>query len=198
MKFKSARVQNFKLLREVALKFSVDPNRPVTVIRAENGSGKTSTLSALQWGLFGDAGLDPSAREVRLSPSDWPEGKRCEIRVQIDFAHTVYDEVGGELVPKHTSYRILRTVAETPKGEKEFIREHDQMHLFELTDSGSEEQAGAEIRLAEMLPIEMKDVFFTDGDRAMNFVSPSLTRSTKQHQVRSAIRSLLGLTVLET
>ena len=76
--------------------FSVDPNRPVTVIRAENGSGKTSMLTALQWGLFGDAGLDPSAKDVRLSPSDWPDGKPCEIRVQIDFAHTEYDEIGGE------------------------------------------------------------------------------------------------------
>lgn len=198
MKFKSARIQNFKLLREVALDFSVDPNRPVTVIRAENGSGKTSALSALQWGLFGDAGLEESAQKVRLSPSDWPDGKRCEIRVQIDFAHTVYDEVGGEVVAKHTNYRILRTVAETPRGEKEFTRESDQMHLFELTDSGSEEQQGAEVRLGEMLPREMKNVFFTDGDRAMNFVSPSLTKNTKQHQVKEAIRSLLGLSVLET
>ncbi len=197
MKLKTARIKNFKLLRDVNLDFSTDPNRPVTVIRAENGSGKTSTLSALQWGFFGDAGLDASAREVRLSPSDWPDGKRCEVRVQIDFTHTVYDEVGGELVPKHTNYRIVRTVNETPKGEKEFDREQNQMHLYELTDSGSEEQPGAEIRLGEMLPLDMKDVFFTDGDRAMNFVSPSLTKSTKQHQVKGAIRSLLGLSVLE-
>jgi DNA sulfur modification protein DndD len=198
MKLKSARIQNFKLLREVALDFSVDPDRPVTVIRGENSSGKTSTLSALQWGLFGDAGLDPSAREVRLSPSDWPEGKRCDIRVQIDFAHTLYDDVGGELVPNHTNYRIVRTVAETPKGPKEVTRERDQMHLFELTDSGSEAQQGAEVRLGEMLPIDMKDVFFTDGDRAMSFVSPILAKSMKQHQVKGAIRSLLGLSVLET
>ena len=158
MKFKSALIVNFKLLREVSLEFSLDPSRPVTVIRAENGSGKTSTLSALQWGLFGDAGLDPSAREVRLSPSDWPDGKRCDIRVQIDFTHTVYDELGGELVAKHTNYRIVRTVSETPKGEKQFSREREQMHLFELTDSGNEMLKGAEVRLAEMLPIEMKDV----------------------------------------
>lgn len=198
MKFKSVRITNFKLLREVALDFSVDPSRPVTVIRAENGSGKTSTLSALQWGLFGSAGLDPSARDVRLSPSHWPEGKRCEIQVQIDFAHTVFDEVAGEFVAKHTDFRLQRTVVETPKGEKEFTRDRDQMHLFELTDAGSVVQAGADVRLGEMLPLEMKDVFFTDGDRAMNFVSPSLTKSTKQHQVQAAIRSLLGLSSLET
>lgn len=198
MKFKSVRITNFKLLRDIALDFSIDPARPVSVIRAENGSGKTSTLSALQWGLFGSAGLDASAKDVRLSPSDWPEGKKCEIRVQIDFAHTVFDEVAGEFVANHTDYRLQRTVVETPKGEKEFDRERDKMHLFELTDAGSVGQDGADVRLAEMLPLDMKDVFFTDGDRAMNFVSPSLTKSTKQHQVKSAIRSLLGLSSLET
>lgn len=198
MKLKSARIQNFKLLREVALDFSVDASRPVTVIRGENSSGKTSALSALQWGLFGEAGFDPSARDVRLSPSDWPEGKRCDIRVQIDFAHTVYDEVGGELIASHTDYRIVRKVTEIPTGQKEFTRERDQMNLFELTDAGSELQQGAEVRLGEMLPLDMKDVFFTDGDRAMSFVSPILAKSTKQHQVKAAIRSLLGMSVLET
>ena len=54
---KSARVRNFKLLRDVAIDFGDDPERPLTVIRAENGSGKTSTLLALQWGLYGQDGL---------------------------------------------------------------------------------------------------------------------------------------------
>ena len=70
MKFKSALIVNFKLLREVSLDFSLDPARPVTVIRAENGSGKTSTLSALQWGLYGDAGLDLGI--VYLQPPHTP------------------------------------------------------------------------------------------------------------------------------
>lgn len=197
MKFKAARIRNFKLLRDLMLGFSADPERPLTVIRAENGSGKTSTLYALQWGLFGERGLDESARGVRLSPSDWPDGERCEIEVRIDFTHTVFDEVAGEFVPTATDYRIVRTVAETPNGDR-FSREAEKVHLFELTDAGSSLVMGPEIKIAEMLPIEMKDVFFTDGDRAMNFISPSLTKKTKQHQVREAIRSLLGLGVLES
>jgi DNA sulfur modification protein DndD len=196
VKFKSVQLQNFKLLRNASIEFSLDAERPLTVIRAENGSGKTSTLYALEWGLFGEAGLDESARAVRLSPSDWTDGERCEIRVQIDFAHTVYDEVGGEFVPKRTDYRMRRTVAETPKGNK-FVREAEKIDIFELTDAGAEPISGPEIKIREMLSIEMKDVFFTDGDRAMNFISPSLTKRTKQHQVREAIRSLLGLSVLE-
>jgi DNA sulfur modification protein DndD len=176
----------------------MDPQRPLTVIRAENGHGKTSTLTALQWGLFGENGLDDSAKNVRLAPSDWPEGKRCDIEVDIEISHTVYDEVGGEFVPKETRYRIIRKVAETPQGEKAFSREAEVVKLYELTDSGAEPVLGPEIKIGEMLPIEMKNVFFTDGDKAMTFISPQLVKHMKQHHVRGAIRSLLGLGVLES
>ena len=50
MKLDSARITNFKLLEGVELLFSTDSDHPLTVIRAENGSGKTSILLALRWG----------------------------------------------------------------------------------------------------------------------------------------------------
>lgn len=57
MKLKSAKIKNFKLLRDVRLEFSDDAKKPLTVIRAENESGKTSTLMALRWALYGQRGL---------------------------------------------------------------------------------------------------------------------------------------------
>ena len=47
MRFRRARIRNFKLLRSVDVPFSTDAERTLTVIRAENESGKTSLLSAL-------------------------------------------------------------------------------------------------------------------------------------------------------
>ena len=44
MMIKSVHILRFKLLRDVTIHFSVDPERPLTVIRGENGSGKTSLL----------------------------------------------------------------------------------------------------------------------------------------------------------
>ena len=40
MRLESAHIKNFKLLENVILRFSNDLLRPLTVIRAENGSGK--------------------------------------------------------------------------------------------------------------------------------------------------------------
>ena len=57
MRLDSAHITNFKLLEDIELRFSTDPSRPLTVIRAENGSGKTSILQALRWGMWGEKGI---------------------------------------------------------------------------------------------------------------------------------------------
>jgi DNA sulfur modification protein DndD len=195
MKLKSVRIQNFKLLRDVRLEFSELKDRPLTVIRAENGSGKTSTLVALRWGLYGQDGLD--APNVRLSPTSWPDGIECEIKVQLDFSHTLYNQIAGEFVPTTTDYRLVRTVVERPEGDRP-NRETPNVLLYQFTEGGLDRLDVPELLIGQMLPLEMKDIFFTDGDAAMSFISPQLTRGSKRDQVRDAIRSLLGLGLLES
>ena len=57
MKLLRAEFENFRLLRNLALDFSTDDAKNLTVIRAENESGKTTILTALQWALYGDDAL---------------------------------------------------------------------------------------------------------------------------------------------
>ena len=47
------------------------------------------------------------------------------------------------------------------------------------------------------LPPELREVFFTDGDRALSFIEATVAVSTKRERVQKAIRSLLGLSVIE-
>ncbi len=192
MKLKSARIKNFKLLRDVRIEFSIDGQRPLTVIRAENGSGKTSTLMALRWALYGQNGLDDQS--MRLSRASWPSGQECEISVQLDFSHTLYSVIAGESVGVTTDYRLIRTATERPDGDRP-NRGPDRVVLFESTDRGLEKKN--ESLIGDMLPIEMKDIFFTDGDAALTFISPQLSSASRRNQVKEAIRSLLGLGLLE-
>lgn len=195
MKLKSARIRNFKLLRDVVLEFSDDRTRPLTVIRAENGSGKTSTLVALRWVLYGKDGLDDPT--MRLSPTTWPDQSPCEVSVQLDFSHTLYNQIAGESVPTSTDYRLVRSAVETPEGNRP-NRTEDRITLYRFTDAGLDKVDPPELLVQQMLPIEMKDIFFTDGDAALNFVSPQLSQSAKRDQVKEAIRSLLGVGLLES
>ena len=194
MKIETARIRNFKLLRNIDLKFSTDQDMPLTVIRAANGSGKTSTLQALRWALYGrDVLEDPT---IRLSPADWPEDTLCKVTVEIDFIHTSISNVDGKPLVSETSYLLKREVEEKPTGDLP-NRGKERVMLYEKTESGSAPVEPAESYLAQMLPKEMIDIFFTDGDSAMTFISPTLSDSTKQDKVRDAIRSLLGLELLE-
>lgn len=195
MKLKSARIRNFKLLRDVLLDFSDDRNRPLTVIRAENGSGKTSTLVALQWALYGKDGLDDPT--MRLSPTTWPDQSPCEVSVQLDFSHTLYNQIAGELVPTTTDYRLVRSAVETPEGNRP-NRAEDRITLYRFIDAGLDKIDPPDLLVREMLPVEMKDIFFTDGDAALNFISPGLSQSAKRDQVKEAIRALLGVGLLES
>ncbi len=194
MKIESARIRNFKLLRNIDLSFSTDPQKPLTVIRAENGSGKTSTLQALRWALYGKDVLDEPL--VRLSPADWPDNSVCTISVEIDFVHTAVSKVGGKTMTSATGYMLKREVCEKPDGDRP-NREQERVTLFEKTPAGAESIDVAESRLAQMLPKEMIDIFFTDGDAAMTFISPQLSDNTKRDKVKESIRSLLGLDLLE-
>ena len=194
MKIVAANIRNFKLLREIDLVFSVDPKKPLTVIRAENGFGKTSTLHAIRWGLYGRDVLEDF--HVRLSPSDWPEDTECKISVEIDFVHTEISMVDGEMMTSTTDFRLKREVLEKPKGDNP-NRDKERVLLYEKTDAGYSPISAVESRLDEMLPREMIDIFFTDGDSAMTFISPNLTNNAKSDKVKGAIRSLLALSLLE-
>src|SRR5262245_48463507 len=116
MRLLSAQMKNFRLLRDVTIPFSTNNERPLTIIRAENASGKTSTLKALKWALFGRKGLD-SAETERLSPIDWPERQRCELSVRIDFEHTMDTQIDeGVVQPDTQRYTLIRSAVETPEG----------------------------------------------------------------------------------
>ena len=194
MKLKSARIRHFKLLRDVQLDFAGEPDRPLTVIRAENGSGKTSTLMALRWALYGQDGLDDAS--MRLSPTTWREGDECEISVLLDFSHTQYSVIAGEPVPTTTDYRLVRSARERPAKDRP-NRTEDRVVLYRIGDGGLDKVDPPDLVIGEMLPPEMQHIFFTDGDAALTFISPQLSRTSRRDQVKDAIRSLLGVGLLE-
>lgn len=194
MQFKRAHISNFKLLEDVEVDFSVDRARPLTVIRAENASGKTSLLTALQWGLYGEHALED--RTVPLSASHWPEGTPCEISAELAFSHTAFTVVSGQQQIRTREYRLKRTVTEVVAGGRPH-RSNEQITLLELTDRGSEVIHTPSQLLEQILSADLRHVFFTNGDAAMNFISPQLTRTDKRNQVRDAIKALLEIGIIE-
>lgn len=188
MRLEHAHIENFKLLENIKLDFSTDPEKPLTVVRAENGSGKTSLLYALLWAFYGSSGLPPEYAKFRFGPAHQPSGKPIDIRVMIEFAHT--DEVGEQ-----SRYRLVRTVTETPKAGDEVDRDRERLRLLRITAAGEEDLQHAEALVGKLIPSRLRDIFFTNGDDVQTYIS-GRGSSQRQANVHTAIKMLLGLDTL--
>ena len=191
MRIDSAHITNFKLLEDVELRFSTDLARPLTVIRAENGSGKTSILQALRWGMWGEEGIPTG---MPLTSTAVPIGRSVTVQVSVDFSER--DMYSGE----ETRYRLIRTCEETRAEGDEFQRSVPRERLLLLTDQGAVDiDEGKQARISAMLPLSLADVFFTDGDAVQNFVSGiDQSERDRQEYVHKAIRQLLGFEDVES
>ena len=199
MKLIRANFENFRLLRDLKLDFSTDSERNLTVIRAENETGKTTILNGLQWALYGDNALPGKGSGYRLHPIDWeaPDRTQVPISAQVEFEITTYRRNSrGNLIETKRQYRIDRSAHETLNG-LEHSRTPSTVKLFNLTDKGSVPIEPPEAWISEELPSELREVFFTDGDRALSFIEATAPVRAKRERVEKAIHSLLGLGVIE-
>lgn len=191
MRLHSAHITNFKLLEDIHLQFSTESARPLTVIRAENGSGKTSILQALRWAMWGEEGIPLG---MPLTSSAVPVGQPITVQVSVDFIES--DMFSGE----ETRYRLIRTCEETRGGGDNYQRDKSTDRLLMLTDHGSVDiEEGRKAQINAMLPLSLADIFFTDGDAVQNFVSGiDQSQRDRQEYVHQAIRQLLGFDDLES
>lgn len=188
MKLLRAHFKNFRLLKDVRIEFSTDPKKKITVIRAANNSGKTTMLTALQWGLFGDEALPNGGKHYRLHPTDTATVAGTKVEVSVEIEYEVVSRSGPQ------TYRISRSVVEEVSGN-EWIRRNPVVLLYQQTRAGSNEIDNPDAHLRPLLPSELREIFFTDGDRALTFIEGA--RGEQMKKVEGAIRSLLGLGIVE-
>lgn len=199
MKLLNARFRNFRLLRDLAIDFSEDAVKPLTVIRAENESGKTTILTALQWALYGDEALPKGGDGYRIHPIDWDVSKSPQVPISVTIEYEVTTAIPtptGTPRQRRDRYRLIRTTSEQISGT-EWKRTRSTVQLFHLTAAGDTPLQDPEAQIVDHLPPELREVFFTDGDRALSFIEAGLSTTTKRDRVARAIRALLGLSVIE-
>lgn len=190
MKLLKVAINNFRLLKDVDIEFSCDAMKNLTVIRAANESGKTTFLTALQWALFGESALPNRGQNFRLSPLDCSKTKDATIEVSVEVDYAIKSPRSGEL----RKYKLIRSTSEYI-NEGNWKRNEPILALFKLTSSGIERIEYPEAHIRTDLPTDLREVFFTDGDRALSFIEGS--RGEQSKRVEAAIRSLLGLSILE-
>ena len=161
----------------------LSPDRPIILIGARNGSGKTTILDAINLVLYGSR-ANLSNRQPRQA---WEEylrncihlGGATSASVGLDFS--VLDDFGMR------QYSITRTWEVAPRGVNE---------SFSVTLNGERDEVLAEDwsdHLEGLLPLEIASLNFFDGEKTNELATPERSKDV----IRSAIRGLLGLGILE-
>jgi DNA sulfur modification protein DndD len=183
---------NFKLLRDFKIDISTDPSRPLTVIRAENGSGKTSFYYAILWCLYGAEGwreIIGADHTPRLTSTASEPHKPVTVEVSVKFDFT--DDYG-----ESGRFLLRRSVTETPGDGDEVSRGHEVVKLWRLAPSGDEPVDNPALMIDRWMPRRLADVFFADGDDVQKFITGKTQARERQEKVHQAIKNLLGINQL--
>jgi len=198
LRFHKASFRNFVLLRDVELEFADSIDQSVTVIRASNGSGKTTCLRGMQWALYGDAAL-PSRGKYDIQPIDWTANDGpVEIKVELEFSvsHT-QRRPGAEPVEVVERYTLTRKAEVRPadNGDPKCFTQPSPI-LMRQEDAGFVPVSEPQSLINGWLPMSLREFFFTDGDEALAYISADES-SARRGKVEGAVKALLGLDLVD-
>ena len=202
-------IQQFACFDHVVIEPSTEPERPLTVIRAENGCGKTTLLRAVRWGMYGERSIPGNSAQFSLHPADWnPHDDPVDTTVKIEFETDGSSRDDPQESTDTTTYELTRSVTTigqraTRAVEPDFRRIDLRTQLTYRARDGSwhPHDAGVDVVVDQLLPWELRDFFVMDADEAADFVGGSENKVLSRREVTSktsyAIRALLGLEVFQ-
>ncbi|MGI6554467.1 MAG: AAA family ATPase [Bacillota bacterium] len=178
IKFKNFR----QYFGEQTVYFSKSKEKNVTVIHGENGSGKTAFLNMFNWCFYGKVSLpNPEILINERSEGEAKEGQELEVFVEIKFRDN------------NKTYIVTRKLS-GKKLSGRFVANSDaKLHLSYIDERGrTVEPKNPQDTIDQILPESIKSYFFFDGERIDN-----LSKEGSQEEIKQAIKSIMGLTVLE-
>lgn len=160
MKLQSIKIVNFRPYRDSHLDLT-DCDGSIHVIEGDQGGGKTSLHTAIQWGLYGGDGPGTNYSE------HWNERAKQEqqeeMSVEIKFKE-------GE-----RSYTLIRKIDRFNHTQS---RAYEETKLIGNTNTYSDEEAQNQIE--EILPEQLKEFFFLDGERIQRLIEEDAGQQVKR------------------
>lgn len=184
MLIKRITLENFRQFKDVqSVDFSEDNVKNITIILGENGAGKTTFAQAFRWCLYGKTTFTDSILLNKEISQNLGSNKESFVRVSLELIHndTEYEitreqkyttNATGELNTPNSSE--LKIKYRNPQGNTKFV-----------------EQKEVDLRIKEILPFELSNYFFFDGERIQNMSKE--INDGKSAEFKDAVERLLGL-----
>lgn len=159
--------------QKIILSKNIEKN--LTIINAENGSGKTSLLEAIKWCLYG--------KMLNLPNKDDFANKRTIAETPIDEIIDV--SITIKFQDNDHNYVVKRTNSFKRKSNFDLIKNNSQLTLqkINLITGESRTIPNPEMEISNIIPSDIN--FFFDGER--------LTEFDNKKTLKSAIEGVLGV-----
>jgi DNA sulfur modification protein DndD len=194
IQFLELELTNFAIYPKASFKFATDQQRPLTVIRGENESGKTTLVRAFLWVLFGSKGIQEANDNAYALRPVWVKAdESVTTKVKLSFRQTK----SGKTV----TFNLVRKL--TSRDAKNARLSDDSVVLARQEADGAFKpltEAAVET-LHTIIRPEMRDFYFIDADKAVDFVGGSEGKHSDQlmrSMIGKSIRALLSLDTLRS
>lgn len=170
------------------VEFATDPNKNVTVIMGENGSGKTTFAQAFTWCLYGTTDFADPYVLCKSTLQDMTPGDLRTVKVVLKLQHRGIDYS----ISREQDYQLDSVgKLKKPSPTKLTIRYKDRSGQQEFVKDSIKDS-----KVKEILPQELSKYFFFDGERIGN-MSKEIQRG-KSDEFADAVKRLLGLDTYST
>lgn len=184
MLLKSIKVKDFRQFKgEQYISFSTDPERNVTIIQGDNGSGKTSFAQAFRWCLYGDTDFTDNILLSKAVSDQMLPNDEHDVQVEICLMHNNINYI----VTRRQKYKKDSSNRITYSGRNKFVI------AYKKSDGNIEyiPELETELKMKEILPSDLSRYFFFDGEHIDRMAKE--IRNGRSSDFANAVRSLLGL-----
>ena len=167
------KIKNYRQYRDVEIEFAQGESSNFTIIKGDNGTGKTTLLNALSWCLYGkeihDYG-DESAMDICNNKTAYlaKNKQRIPVSVKIRFI----DE-GEPLIFERTReyYKEGNELKVSQMGDKFFTSKKENGKVVK--------EENDQFTLERKIPKEIEDYFFFDGARLSQYFQDNSNQNIK-------------------
>lgn len=185
MRISRLEYKNFRNYRDEGyIDFATDGR--VTIIYGKNGDGKTTMHQLMQWVVYGVTKFYKRSNDILYNTvyaAEVPNGSDFEVWGRIHFSHA------GE------NYIIHRTAIYKKSYLGEITFDREELNMWIVPASGKTVEIQDPVTAIEkLLPSDLKEYFFFDGEGMIADLSYNTPESAKR--LRKAIYSLFDLDIL--
>lgn len=184
MLLQSIKLQNFRQFKNETVNFSVDPEKNVTVIKGDNGTGKTTLAQAFKWCFYGktDFAKDDNIvlnKEVALMLLP---GESADVKIMLNLRHSNKD------------YSIIRALQFKKTFDNKIVGGNSTLRISQKSEDGNWQYMTKyeEEEILKIIPEPLYQYFFFAGEK-IEEMSKEIGSGTKSANFVNAVSGLTGL-----